>query len=80
MDLCRQKGYTRQRPFSLFPTHGHRPKGDNALARTNYRFEKRQKEIARQKKKEEKRQQKLNKSRPESREDQQQPQAGETAE
>ena len=46
--------------FSGFPAQGLWPKGD-ALARINFQYEKRQKELARQKKKEEKRQRKQGK-------------------
>jgi len=41
---------------------------DKILAKTNYSFEKRQKELAKKKKKEEKRQQKLEKQKPPSEE------------
>ena len=37
-------------------------RGDHTLARSNYRFEKRQKELARKKKKEEKKQRRLEKT------------------
>jgi len=37
-------------------------RGDDTLVRSNYRFEKRQKELARKKKKEEKRQRRLEKT------------------
>jgi hypothetical protein len=43
--------------------HGSNPGGHN-LARSNYKFQKRQKELARKKKKEEKRQRKLEKNNP----------------
>ena len=49
-------------PFHVPVVIGITGQGGSPLARSNYQFNKRQKELARKKKKEEKRQQKLNKT------------------
>ena len=65
----------RRLSFFAFGHKKHYPsKEDDRVAKPNYRFEKRKKELKKLKKKEEKRQRKLDKNNPESKENPDQPQ------
>jgi hypothetical protein len=64
----------RSQTFFLVVVISNDSQGGNKLARSNYQFNKRQKELARKKKKEEKRQLKLNKNTLKSEDDENQSQ------